>query len=1451
MKEAVKFPEISSRKNSSITSTQQQFAAIIQLQQNQTQQYSNTIINSKSSNIGEQKEQMNTSTNTTVDLKYDQSQVYQWEENQKKKSSNFHNISYIKSYNDSEPERPKQLFVQRTHVDGKVVGEQLIQQKGENYQGQQENMNEQKYQNNNNKHQQNQGNSFKNQNTLQSISDKYKVIKEDGSDQENQINRITQSNIQINYKNIQNNPLQAINKNQEEKQKISLVHKGNNNQQQLVVESSQNKQKTVSNANGNYIILNQGNQNYNMQQNYNQNNQTDFYNQNNQAYVIDQDQQEEDEEGVEGEQDDEIYDEDENDDEENEDGGDDDDDEEGDDDEDYDDENEDQEYPFLVLKDIINLKRQIKPQKKIIIDLSFTRYDVIRDVCEEVFCWQIQANANNRTDYNIQWIDSYIHEDDFRRMLPFQKVNHFPGSQQLGKKNLLGQNLLKMRNIFPQNYNFYPITWVLPLQYEDLKMYHYQNIKRKPYYIVKPEASCQGRGIYLTSRIDQLQSTEHYVVQEYIKNPYLIDNLKFDLRLYVLIKSVSPLKIFLYQDGLARFATVPYKQPNKHNITNLMMHLTNYALNKKSPDFIQNEDSEEDDIGHKRSFSSILKHLHDQGHDVQTLLMEIRQIIVKTIISAQPQMSHIYRTCQPKNEMNEMCFEVLGFDIMLDEDLKPYLIEVNHTPSFWTDSPLDLQVKKNLIIDTLNIVNVTNQTKRKYFEMRVQQQIASRSLFRKKYGPALNTGQEEFDEELIQQEFYEWEEDNMGAYMRIYPSSDDPLNYTQFLQASGSTLSDQLQRKKRFGNNTEVVNGNGNVFQNQQQNQQAQQQINMIQSQNNNAVYPYNYQNTIGSQRNQGEYQQVYSHEQMLNEQSPQRPLKLKPVQANSHQKTNPGQGNINNIMQGNINIMQGNISTESSNFTPIHVQQPHQQAGLAFQQLQQQYQNMNQNVYLPTGNYPNNQYRNLNVLPQCTNVTPGKLRVSLKGNTVNASGVQANNISNYQITGSGYSNLSGKKQFNNRAEASPFQANNQTQQNQQQFTYLDELEGITNFTYAEPTKPLIINMESPTQIVKGKKSETGPTIFQQKSLIINQQPKNINGLKLLPVDQTKNANQNYNNNSMNQGTIKKESSDPRKNRIASSQSFHQSSANHTLSSTNQSNSHNANNSMSTVQNEKVNEFDKNKKSLINTSILDISQMSQMTTSGKTPQINSTLKNQNSNTSFKKREQQAQTNSSKDEELDDYQYKKSLKNLQQQQQSSRAGQLKSNNDNKNLNNSFNVISNSQQINGGTHHRAISLVSEKNNQQIQKQLQEDMYPHNINQNLKRLNSSLQNQNGDQKQNGTQQYVGKVEENIYFPFGSPQTTNNNKIRNKSGVNPVMVAAYSNTHNTSNQHNNSFKQNSNTHQHNTGPTPVILPNVVINNQSNINQSKKIEGINNVIVPKQIEENDIKLPKQKPKHE
>ena len=52
---------------------------------------------------------------------------------------------------------------------------------------------------------------------------------------------------------------------------------------------------------------------------------------------------------------------------------------------------------------------------------------------------------------------------------------------------------------------------------------------------MKPEALSQGRGIFLTRNIEDIMTGYKYVVQRYIKNPLLIDGLKFDLRIYVLL----------------------------------------------------------------------------------------------------------------------------------------------------------------------------------------------------------------------------------------------------------------------------------------------------------------------------------------------------------------------------------------------------------------------------------------------------------------------------------------------------------------------------------------------------------------------------------------------------------------------------------------------------------------------------------------------------------------------------------------------------------------------------------------------------------------------------------------------------------------------------------------------------------------------------------------------------
>jgi tubulin polyglutamylase TTLL6/13 len=79
------------------------------------------------------------------------------------------------------------------------------------------------------------------------------------------------------------------------------------------------------------------------------------------------------------------------------------------------------------------------------------------------------------------------------------------------------------------------------------------------------------------------------VAQTYIDNPLLIDTLKFDLRLYVLLFGIQPLRIYLFDDGLARFATTPYQSALRGDKKNLFIHLTNYAINKKNENYVQNE----------------------------------------------------------------------------------------------------------------------------------------------------------------------------------------------------------------------------------------------------------------------------------------------------------------------------------------------------------------------------------------------------------------------------------------------------------------------------------------------------------------------------------------------------------------------------------------------------------------------------------------------------------------------------------------------------------------------------------------------------------------------------------------------------------------------------------------------------------------------------------------------
>ena len=84
-------------------------------------------------------------------------------------------------------------------------------------------------------------------------------------------------------------------------------------------------------------------------------------------------------------------------------------------------------------------------------------------------------------------------------------------------------------------------------------------------------------------------------------------------------------------------------------------------------------------------------------------------------------MAHIYRSCQPDDYDNSMCFQILGFDIMIDKHFRPWLIEVNQSPSFATDSALDYEVKKNVIQDAFKLLNLSQERREEMIKEKQRQ----------------------------------------------------------------------------------------------------------------------------------------------------------------------------------------------------------------------------------------------------------------------------------------------------------------------------------------------------------------------------------------------------------------------------------------------------------------------------------------------------------------------------------------------------------------------------------------------------------------------------------------------------------------------------------------------------------------------------------------------------------
>ncbi|KAK2951789.1 putative Tubulin-tyrosine ligase family protein [Blattamonas nauphoetae] len=513
------------------------------------------------------------------------------------------------------------------------------------------------------------------------------------------------------------------------------------------------------------------------------------------------------------------------------------------------------------------------------------------------------------------------HSEEYKRIGPFQRISHFPGTYDLGRKDRLAtNNRAALLSLGPSHYLFHPLTFLLPrdthlfqqyckmapsrsasqinylarptssssrssspapnhlrtgstpkradglrssqnsrmissgrrvsssspaqsdsarsgspntsetdTKYSMTQILHSLPSVKTQSFIQKPLNAARGIGVRLVSQTDLhtlifrttpgnpsgSHQQKGFVLQQYISNPLCVNGYKVDLRLYVCVTSLSPLKIYFFDEGLVRFASDPYYPPavgerrkrrrrrrrKAKSLEELMKdsdsssevssdfesdsetesedshtqrdvppekqskysHLTNFSINKKRKSEWQRpgnefmipakpvlfdiskrkivEDSslpvelqtylhpskrkpvsrsggrvqnsipadllligDLDGDGTKWTFKQLLLYIFFVLRASPTVVVQrIQDLIIKTIMTAVPGWLHQARSTLPYSSPSSG-FELFGFDVLLDDTLRPHLIEVNTSPSLQASSHLDHRVKQAMLTDLFNMI---------------------------------------------------------------------------------------------------------------------------------------------------------------------------------------------------------------------------------------------------------------------------------------------------------------------------------------------------------------------------------------------------------------------------------------------------------------------------------------------------------------------------------------------------------------------------------------------------------------------------------------------------------------------------------------------------------------------------------------------------------------------------
>ncbi|GAB5357817.1 hypothetical protein AAMO2058_000407000 [Amorphochlora amoebiformis] len=269
-------------------------------------------------------------------------------------------------------------------------------------------------------------------------------------------------------------------------------------------------------------------------------------------------------------------------------------------------------------------------------------------------------------------------------------TNHFPGIRAIVDKGAMDEQIDALRSEFSEEYSFYPQGWNLGIKsnlenFQQTLTQAISDFKSKgslkgllaPTYILKPHAGSCGGGIRLVQKWEEVERAlvegrreerkrplarmrgyGALVAQTYLSNPALIGGYKFDCRVYVMLRSINPIEVYVLHQGMGRVCVEKYHPPSPSNLDQTLIHLTNYALNKVSdkfkhsntqaPDARAAKDSKEekdqqeglDSNGNKRFISILIAQLQREGMKIteSTFWDRVDNMVAKTLLALKPRL---------------------------------------------------------------------------------------------------------------------------------------------------------------------------------------------------------------------------------------------------------------------------------------------------------------------------------------------------------------------------------------------------------------------------------------------------------------------------------------------------------------------------------------------------------------------------------------------------------------------------------------------------------------------------------------------------------------------------------------------------------------------------------------------------------------------------------------------